>query len=69
MVHIRDVIKNKNTCIIAIIIFCDNKGIKPKQFYGVLSCVIYSLIKNYVCIDYLSFQSKTLSSISSNGIF
>ena len=28
-----------------------------------LSCVIYTIIKNYVCIDYLDFQSKTLSEI------
>ena len=31
-----------------------------------LCCVIYNLIDNYVCIDYLLCQSKTLSSISSN---
>ena len=31
-----------------------------------LSCVLYSLINNDVCIDYLSCQSKTLSRISTN---
>ena len=36
--------------------------------YRVLSCVIYSIINNYVCIDYLCFQYKTLSSISSDRI-
>ena len=30
-----------------------------------LSCVIYYLIENYVCVDYLSCQSKNLISISS----
>ena len=29
----------------------------------VLSCVIYYVIDNYVCIDYLCFHSKTLSFI------
>ena len=37
--------------------------------YKVLSCVIYTLIDNYVCIDYLSCKSKTLSNISSNPTF
>ena len=36
-----------------------------KLFYRVLSCVVYSLIGIFVCIDYLSCQSKNLSSISS----
>ena len=31
--------------------------------YRVLSCVIYTIIKNYICIDYLAFQSKKLSEI------
>ena len=33
-----------------------------------LSCVLYYLIDNYVCIDYLLCQLKTLSSISSDRI-
>ena len=37
--------------------------------YWVLSCVVYSLIDNYVCIDYISCQSKTLSRISSKPTF
>ena len=63
MLPIRYVMKNKNTCVIALIMFYDNKGKKPKKVYP------YSLIENYVCIDYLSCQPKTLSSISSNRIF
>ena len=34
-----------------------------------LSCVVYYLIDNFVCIDYLSFKSKTLISISSKPEF
>ena len=37
--------------------------------YRVLSCVIYYLIENYVCVDYLSCQSKNLISISSKQKF
>ena len=29
-----------------------------------LSFLIYTIIKNYVCIDYLAFQSKNLSEIT-----
>ena len=36
---------------------------------GVLIFVVYTLIYNYVCIDYLSCQSKTLSAISCNPAF
>ena len=36
--------------------------------YRVLSCVLYSVIENYACIDYLCCQYKTLSSISSDKI-
>ena len=35
----------------------------------VLICVVYYLIDNYVCIYFLSFQSKTFSSISSKPKF
>ena len=34
-----------------------------------LSCIVYSLIYNYVCIDYLSYQSKTFSSLLSKPKF
>ena len=32
--------------------------------FRALSCVVYTLIDNYVCIEYLPCQSKTLSAIS-----
>ena len=34
-----------------------------------LSCVVYTLIDNYECIDYLPCQSKTLCVISNNPTF
>ena len=37
--------------------------------YRVLSCVIYSVIDNYVCIDYICYKYKKLSIISSDKIF
>ena len=53
MKNIRNILKNKNTCVIALIIFYENKLIKPKKLYRVLSCVIYYLMENYICIEYL----------------
>ena len=68
MENIRDFLKNKNTCVITLIMFYGDNGVKPKQMYRVLSCVLYSIIDNYFCIDYLLCQSKSLSIISSNKI-
>ena len=59
----RDCTKNNNTCVMTLIMIYDNNGGNAKKVYRVLSCVVYSLIDNYVCIEYLSCQSKTLSSI------
>ena len=39
------------------------------QFFIVLSCVVYTLIDNYVCIEYLPCQSKNLSIISCDPTF
>ena len=47
----------------ALIMIYENIGQISKKVYRVLSCVVYSLIYNYVCINYLSCQPKTLSSI------
>ena len=53
MVPIIYVMKKKNTYIIALIIFYENKVTKQKKVYRVLNCVIYSLMDNYILIDYL----------------
>ena len=53
METIRDVMKKKDTCVIELISFYDNKGTKPKKVYRVLSSVLYSLIRNSVCIEYI----------------
>ena len=44
----------KNTGVLALIMFYEK--IAYKKSYRVLSCVIYTTIKNYVCIDCLSCQ-------------
>ena len=69
METIRDVIKKKDTCVTALIMFYESKGTKPKKVYRLLSCVLNSLIYTYFCLDYISCKSKTLSRIASNRIF
>ena len=41
---------------------------KPINVYRVVSCVIFYVIENYVCIDYLCCQYKTLNRISSDKV-
>ena len=69
MESIIDVMKNKDTCIIALMMFYESKGKNSTKLYSVLSCVFYSIIEDYVCIDYWYCQSKTLSNISSDRMF
>ena len=59
----------KNTSVMALIMIYENVGISIKTLFRVLSCVVYTLIENYVCIDYLSCQSKALCNISKNTSF
>ena len=53
-------LKKKNESV-ELILFYETGA--EKIAYRVLSCVIYTTIKNYVYIDYLDFQSKKLSEI------
>ena len=56
MEAIKDCLRKKNKFVMALIMFYENNGVKPKKLYRVLSCVLYYLIDNYVCIDYKHFQ-------------
>ena len=53
METIKNCLRKKNRCVMALIMFYENNGIKPKKVYRVFSCFLYSLIKNYVCIHYI----------------
>ena len=67
MENIRDETTNKDTCVIALM-FYEIKSKNPMKLYRVLISILYYLIKNYVCIDYICCQYKTLSGISSDII-
>ena len=54
-------LSENNTSLLALIIFYETTEYNPKKVFRVLNCVIYNIIKNYVCIDYLDFQIKKLN--------
>ena len=64
MKTIKNCLIKKNTSIMALIFIYENNEDIPNKNHRVLSCVVYNLIGNYVCIEYLSCQSKTLINIS-----
>ena len=52
MSGIRNFMK-KNMCVIALVIFYENIKTNLMKVFRELSCVLYYVIDNYVCIDYL----------------
>ena len=63
MKTIKMFLMQKNKSIKALIIIYENNGENSKIVYIVLSCVVYTFIDNYVCIEYLSCQLKKLGAI------
>ena len=61
METIKYFLRKKNTCVMALISFYEINGLKTKKVYRVLICVVYSLIEDHVCIDYISCQTETLA--------
>ena len=55
--------EKKNMCVITLVIFYDNITTNSTKLFRVLSCVLYFVINNYVCIDYICCQYKTISEI------
>ena len=62
----KNCLMKNNTSVMALIMIYENNGGIAKTVYIVFSFVVYTLIDNYVCIGYLSYQSIALSDISSN---
>ena len=55
--HIVTILAKKNTIVLALLTFYETRK-NPKKVFKVLSCDIYTIISNYVCIDYLACQLK-----------
>ena len=47
--------------------FYETRNINATKYFRVLICVIYTIIDNYVCIDYLDCQPNKLSFICMDG--
>ena len=62
-------VMKKKTCVIAPVIFYESRETNPMKVFRVLSCVLYYVIENYVCIEYLCCQFKTISVICYDKIF
>ena len=62
----KNVLRKKDTCVIALVIFYETKTKYPTKLYRLLICFLYSVIDHYICIDYLCCHSKTLSIIYSD---
>ena len=54
MKNIKNCLMKKNTSVMALIFIYENIGVSIEKVFRVLSCVVYNIIDNYVCIDYLS---------------
>ena len=50
-------LKNK-TRVLELIMFYEKGADNTWKAFRVLSCVIYNIIKNYICIDFLACQQK-----------
>ena len=46
----------KDTSVLELLIFHETIGLNPNKAFRLLSCVIHTIIDNYVCIDYLACQ-------------
>ena len=53
--HIKTILAKKKTRVLALLMFYDTRK-NPKKYFKVLSCVIYTIMINYVCIDYLAYE-------------
>ena len=55
--HISTVLAKKNTRVLASLMFYETRK-NPRKVLKGLSCVIYAIISNYVCIYYLASEFK-----------
>ena len=54
--YIRATLSKKKTRALELLMFYETRPYNPKKAFKTLSCVIYTIIKNYVCIDYITCQ-------------
>ena len=62
MTQISKISLKPNTRVLALVMFVQNRK-NAKKMFRVFSCVIYIVISNYVCIDYLGSEKSKLSGL------
>ena len=62
MTQISKILLKPNTRVLALVVFFDNRK-NAKKMLRVLSCGIYTIISNYVFIDYLGSEKSKLSDL------
>ena len=62
--NMRKTPKQNNECVIALIMFYENR---KSVIFKVLGVVVYEFIEKYVCVDYLSLQREPKLSSSPRG--
>ena len=58
--HIAKTLSKNNTRVLALVIFCESGKKIIRKPFRVLSCVIYTIIDKYVCIDSLASDKSKL---------
>ena len=48
----------EKNCILALVMLYETRNKNTTKVFIFLSCVIYTIIDNYLCIDYLAWQIK-----------
>ena len=61
--YINLILKKRNNRVIALIMIYALGSYSTKKVFKVLSCVVYTMIEKYVCIDYLCKFKKRLSEL------
>ena len=49
--HINKTLMKRDTRVLALVVFYEQGAFNPRKMFRVLSCVIYTIIDRYVCID------------------
>ena len=65
-IHIGKILSKKKR-VLALVIFYENRKKITGKMFRVLSCVIYTIIGKYVCIDYLGYEKSKLSDLHLGG--
>ena len=58
------ILKRRNTRVIVLIINYEHGNYSTIKMFKVLSCVVYTIIDKYVCVDYLCTLNKILSELN-----